>query len=377
MLEIDATNLSRVMNCPGWLFMAASLPADNDPTARDEGIAAYWAAQELFNGHTVQIDGKAPNGFVVSGEMIDHVNSYLAALDCGEMEVITTFADPTGLRWRVNARADHIKYDPSRVVGYINGGNGNVIEDCESHLIVDDFKYGWRIVEPEMNWALIGHAIGYCSARAIRPALITLRIHQPRPHHPGGKLREWSFSFDDLMSFHAQIDATLSNPSQELRTGSHCAKCHALPTCPAVRVASMNAVDASGLAFSDELPDEVLSFELDTLRRASDVVKTRLEALEELATYKIKNGQSIPNYAVQPRYGDSRFKTGIDATMLKIMTGIDCAKVGTVTPAEAKRRAKGNDAALAALDTMIDRPMIGTKLIRVEADQAARRLLKK
>jgi hypothetical protein len=362
MIEIDATNLNRAMNCPGWLFMPASLPADNDFTARDEGNAAHWVALQMFNGYVFESDSKAPNGFVVSTDMLDHVSSYLSSLDCGEMEVITTFADPTGLRWRVNARADHIVYSRG-------------IPDV---LTIDDFKYGWRIVEPEMNWTLIAHAIGYCLGHGdITPSTITLRIHQPRPYHPTGKMREWSFTYDQLLQFHAQIDATLSNPSQELHTGPHCAKCHALPTCPAARAASMNAIDSSGIAFTDELPPEILTFELDTLRRASEIIKTRLDALEELTTHKIKNGQPIPNYAVQQRYGDSRFKTGIDANILKIMIGIDCSKQGTITPAEAKRRAKGNDAAIIALDKMIDRPMIGTKLVRIDADQSARQLLKK
>lgn len=358
MFEINATNLLRAMNCPGWLFMPSTLVKVDDPTARDEGTAAHWVAQQLFHGHTAQIGGKAPNGFIVSGEMIDHVQTYLAALNCGEIEIVTAFAANDGERWRVNGRADHIKFDSKT-------------------LTIDDFKYGWRIVEPEMNWTLIAHAIGYCVANAIQPETITLRIHQPRPHHPEGPLREWSFTWNDLLQFHAQIDATLSNPTQTLRTGNHCAKCHALPTCPAARSASMNAIDASGIAFTDDLSPEILAYELDTLAHAAGVLKTRLEALQELATHRIKNGEAIPNYIVGTKYGDSRFKTGFDAPMLRALTGIDCAKVGTVTPAEAKRRAVNNPGALLALENLIERPMIGTKLTRIDPNKAAKKLLKR
>ena len=360
MFQIDATNLPRIMNCPGWLFMPATLPdIDNDPTARDEGTAAHWLAQQIFNGCEV-IDTKAPNGFTITAEMSDHVHEYLSALDCGAMEVDTSFGDPTGTRWRVNARADHIKF------------NGTA-------LTVDDFKFGWRIVEPEMNWTLIAHAIGHCAARGLQPVTIDLRIHQPRPYHPEGKIRSWSISYNDLLQLHKRIDDALSNPSKELRTGSHCAKCHALPTCPAARIASMNAIDATEYAFSDTLPNEALSSELDTLRRAGEVVKLRLEALEELATHRIKNGESLPDYALEMRYGDTRFKTGITAQTLQILTGIDCVKPAMITPAETKRRAKaaGNNAAMTVIDSLTERPMTGTKLVRIGADKRARKLLKK
>lgn len=355
MLEVTATNLPRVMNCPGWLFMPASKSTVDDPTARDEGNAAHYVAKMVFDGETIGVDAKAPNGFVMSGEMIDFAQEFVSMLDCGAMEVVTSFGSDN---WRVNARADHIKYR-------------------DGILTIDEFKYGWRIVEPRMNWTLIAHAIGYCIANNIAPSEIRLRIHQPRPYHQSGKVREWVSSYDDLQDYYAQINETLSNPPVELRTGPHCAKCPALANCPAARAASMNAIDVTGIAFSDDLPGDLLSFELDTLRIASETLKTRLEALEELAAHHIRNGSPVRNYHMKERYGDSRFKTGITAPIIKALIGIDCSKVGTVTPAEAKRRAKGNPVALAALDTLIDRPMIGTKLIRADSDDYARKLLGK
>lgn len=358
MIITDATNLPRLMNCNGSRLMAAVLPPDSDQTARDEGNAAHWMAQQVFNGASIDslIDTKAFNGFTMTAEMAEHVASYVSALDCGEMECSTGGSSDA---WIVNGRADHIVYS----------------RGIPDELTVDDFKYGWRIVEPDYNWTLIWHAIGYCVTRSIQPAVIVLRIHQPRPHHPSGKLREWRISYAQLMEFYAQINATLSNPSDMLTSGIEwCAKCHALPTCPAARKARYNAIDASAQAFNDDLPDDVLSHELDILRTADAVIKAQRDALEELVSYRIRNGAVVPNYGLETQYAHTRWKTGISAEALSVVTGRECGKPpAPITPAEAKRRGVPES----VIKSLTERPMTGTKLIRATADERARRLLNK
>ena len=356
MLITTADNLPRLMNCNGSRNMPAAFPSvDLDRSARDEGIAAHWMAQQAFNGVPLEtlINVKHGNGVMMTAEMAGHVRTYLAALDCGEMEAATSFAGPT---WEIRARCDHRKFDPTT-----------------DTLTIDDFKYGRTIVEPEMNWSLIAHAIGTLVASGTSTATIILRIHQPRAYHPDGALREWRISYNELMALYARIDQTLTNPADELRTGlSWCRRCHALANCPAARSASMNAIDAATLQFSDDLPDDVLSFELDTLRIAQATLTDRLNALEELATHRLKSGAIIPNYAVETKYGDTRFKSGITAQALTIASGIDCVKASIITPAEFKRRGGSQP----VYDALTERPMIGVKLVRIDADKRARRLLK-
>lgn len=358
MLTTDATNLPRLMNCNGSRLMPPSFPAvDIDPTARDEGNAAHWLAQQWFNGAVdpnALIGQKAYNGTVITGEMVDHVGEYLSTLEAGQMEIETSFGTD---HWRVNARADHIAWIA-----------------LTATLIVDDFKYGWRLVEPVDNWTLIAHAIGYCIFHRITPAMIVLRIHQPRPHHPDGKLREWRISYAELMEYYQRINATLTNPANELRTGlAWCAKCHALATCPAARAASMNAIDATSMTFSDDLPNNAMSFELDTLRTAQATLAARLDALEELAAYRIKGGAVIDGYGAETQYANTRWKAGLSAEALTLASGVDCVKPGTITPAEAKRRGMPE----AVVKVLTERPITGVKLVRASADKRAKRLLQK
>lgn len=354
MLITTATELPRLMVCIGSRNMPAALPPDHDHEARDEGNAAHWLAKEAFEGRAVVPGQKAYNGYVITEEMMDHVKTYLDALDLGQMEIETTFA---GANWEVRGRADHI-------VSRVNIAMG----EC---LIVDDFKYGYRLVEPMNNWTLLAHAIGWCIRYQATPAAIILRIHQPRPYHPDGPTRQWMLSYGELMSYYAEINERLSNPTDELRSRLDvCAKCHAHPTCPAARQAGYNAIDATSLAFSDTLPDDVLANELTTLNYAMATIKNRAEALDELMTHKIKNGAVIPGYALKTRYAQTRWKTGMSGEALSAATGRKLTKDSIVTPAEAKRRGVP-EAVVAALT---ERPSIGTKLERIDADQVARKI---
>jgi len=375
MLITDATNLHRLMNCNGSRLMSPSFPTVDldDPTARDEGNAADWLAEQWFNGAidaATAIGIKAPNGVLITGEMIDFVSQYLFALTPGAVQVVTSFATD---RWRVNGRADHISM--LNEVEFINGGNGTVLESDNWVLYVDDLKYGWRIVSPERNWTLIAHAVGYCINNNVRPDVIALRIHQPRPWHHEGKLREWRISYDELLAFYQQIDATLSNPSNELRTGlDWCAKCRAHATCPAARTAGMNAKDAiESVAFDDQLPNDALAYELDVLRDAAATAKARLTALEDLARHRIEVGQVIDGYGAEPQYANARWKPWVTSAMLTASTKINCAKEAVISPTDFKRLGGSQK----VYDALTERPTIGTKLVRATADQRAKRLLGK
>lgn len=362
MFNITADELPRFMECNGSRLMSAAYPKVNDdPTARNEGIAADWLASQMFYGIDPEtlVNRPAPNGFYITGDMVDHVSSYLSALDCGDMQVETSFGNEA---FRVGARADHI---------VMRHKNHRFTSD---RLTVDDLKYGFRLVEPERNWTLIAHAVGYCISRQVRPDTIVLRIHQPRPFHPSGPLREWVITYDELMQYYMQIAGALTNPSDTLRTGiAWCGKCRALPNCPAAISAGMNAIDAATVAFDNDIPNEALSAHLDTMRNAKAMIDAQLTALEEMTAYRCKAGAVIDNYGMVPQYANTRWKPGITSKAIEAVSRVDVAKDALCTPAEAIRRGAPKH----FIDALTERPQIGTKLVRASADARAKRALKK
>lgn len=350
-----ATRLRREMVCIGSARMEPSFPSiDADRTGRNEGDAAHWLAKEVFDGRgTLEEygDRKAANGTYITSEMSDHVAGYLSALNCGTMEVNCDFGND---RWRVNARADHIIYTPQ-------------------DLTVDDFKYGWHIVEPDENWTLLAYAIGYCITRQVQPAVIHLRIHQPRPLHRDGKLRTWSISYAQLMEYYAQLDARLSNPTDELRASiEHCGRCYANATCPAAAQAMYNAMDAAGIAYRDNIGDDELAYILDEAETAQATLDARVEAFRDLAAHRIRDlGGVIRNRAWEQRFGHRKWRDGLDPATVQILTGVDVSKSGMITPAAAERAG----IAKAIMATMTETPSIGGKLVRVDSARRAAKLL--
>lgn len=359
MISVTATELGRVMHCFGSLNMPRAVPVDSNREQRDKGNAEHWLAERMFAGDPVDVAGVvAPNGVIITDEMIEAVSAYVSALDCGAMEVDTSYA---GQGWEVKGRADHIcvrgwPAADSRATGPIT-------------LTVDDYKSGWRIVEPRMNWTLISHAIGWVIQNETAVDRIVFRIHQPRPFHTEGSLREWSCSYDELMGFYHQINTRLSNPVDELVTGlDHCAKCHALALCPAARTAGMNAIDAASVTFDDSLPKDVLTFELETLRAAVDTIKNRADALDELISHRIKSGEVFKGWDLERRHGHRKWKPGLTAAALSAAAGVDLAKEAIVTPAQAERMGVSKEAVAA----LTDKPLLDPKLKRIDADAKAR-----
>lgn len=360
MLTTTATELSRLMLCMGSRNMPSPLPQGGNRDQRDEGNAAHWLAEQPDPAACV---GKPcpKNGHIITEDMLEHVMTYLDALDPGgAMEVETSWA---GASYEVRGRADHVSYEAAGVAPPLSEIRPHSI------LTVDDFKYGWGIVEPTRNWTLLSHAIGWCIRNNTRPDVIRLRIHQPRPYHADGPTREWTCSYDELMGFYTQIDARLSNPDDTLNSGlEQCAKCHARYDCPAFDRATYNAIDVSLEPFDDTKPNSVMAQEYALFQRAEKMLEIARTAREELMTHRIKEGQTFTGFALEKRLGQRKFKPGLTGKVLSVALGVDLVKDGLVTPAEAERRGVPEE----VIAALVDRPTLPSKLKSIDVDAKAR-----
>ncbi len=357
MLTITADELPRLMQCNGSRLMTPDNIAFGklDTKIRDEGIAAHYAAVTIFeNRNTANnlVNTKAPNGIFITSEMIDYISDYTDVLInrgvTGNMEVETSWAS-------VNGRADHISY------------NGDT-------LWIDDFKFGYRIIEPENNWTLISHAIGYCEQWNIQPKNICLTIYQPRAPHWNGHNRSHWITFNQLINYQIKIMEVLSAPSDTLETGPACAKCYALSTCPAAHKAKLNAIEATELVFDDNLTDERLAYELDLFNLALSKIENGLAAREELAKHRIRNGNVVKNYSVRTGLTNRNWKNFVTSEILTALTGKELTQPAKlITPKEAERRGIPSE----TLTALTERLPTELKLVRVESDKQARKLLNK
>ena len=363
--RIIADHLPRFMTCNGSRLLAAPLPpaVEDNNNARREGIAAHYMATAAFRGAPLEemVDRKAPNGFYMTAHMAESAGDYLDHIrkDAGfaGMEVDTSHdnIDASGNGWIIDGRADYV----------------GMHTQTELHIV--DYKYGWRIVEPDENWTMISHAIGHIRRNKLQDGITSVRfsVFQPRPHHPDGQFRSWVISIEQLNSLFNVLNDTLWHPSDLVVTSPHCHLCPALVPCNAARSAEMNSIDVAEQAHSDNYTDAELSFQLDNLARAKKMLEDRLDAFQELAKHRITQGAVINNYAAEMGQGNRRFKDGITAQILQAMTGQDfTAPAKLITPAEAERR--GIDKVI--IGSLTERPPTGIRLVRASANKRATKL---
>jgi hypothetical protein len=133
----------------------------------------------------------------------------------------------------------------------------------------------------------------------------------------------------------------------------------------------MNAVDVSEMAFSDDLTNEQIDYELSILEISESVIKGRIAALTELATFKIKNGEIFPNYSLENTLSNREWKSFVNAEFMLALTGKDLTKKILPTPAQAEKAGISET----VVNTLTDRRSTGVKLARISADKKAKRIL--
>lgn len=357
MLTLTATELQRFMTCNGSRLMPENPRFNIDDTVRNEGNAAHWLIEQVFKqvAGTLQfVNKKAPNGVFITDEMIDHVTPFLEAIrGKGDVEIDTSYSDCQ--RYQINGRADHIEYDKET-----------------STLYVRDFKYGWTPVEPEYNWTLISHAMGYIYPKlnGVCPAKVVFQIFQPRPHHPMGRIREWIVDSVRMNELFDRMVNTLSKPSDMLKTSKECKDCLARATCPAAQKAEMNAIDFSEMAFVSDVDDATLAFLLDNIERALKILEQGKKAYSEMALHRLKAGKIIPGYSTEKELTNKQWKDGITIETAKLLTGKDLSRKQMMTPAQAAKEGVSE----AAIESLCERRQKGVKLVRMDADAAVKKM---
>ena len=353
MLTLTATELPRFMACNGSKLLGGIKPFNPSTEQTDEGNAAHWLAEQVFKGAKPEdlIDQKAPNGLFITPEMVEYCREYFDFIkQGGHVEFDTSHS---GKNWEIRGRADYVFFF------FFNH-------------IVADLKYGWRIVEPQMNWTLISHAIACVTKYSLDPSRtqITFKIFQPRAFHPEGTVREWSVDYTQLMDYWKELDETLSNPSNKVCTSSHCYKCPSITQCPAAQISAMNAVDLSQRAFDSEIDNETLSWLLSNLKRAQEVLKQSYDAYQDLALHRLSSGQKLKGFAAKQALGITTWNDNVDIDFIKSMSNIDISVRKMMSPAQAKKAGVPEE----LLKLCTHRPDNGIKLVQVDENKLANKL---
>lgn len=370
LIDVQASHLHRIMGgCDGSMKLVRGRPNPPPSDSTREGLAAHVVFRHcldgLYNpssliGHTVHIDADGST-FVITREIIDNVLPSVEYIRKRGIPPVSTLTEYT-VNWsptngaKINGRADLIQCDNPGAV-----------------LYVDDLKFGYRLVEVERNWTLLSHAIGFMiTSNSFHFQKIVLTIHQPRPYHPDGYIRQWSIGQKELADIRDEIFNAFTTYRDQLKTGDHCYKCLAAAICPALRLATMNVLDVVSDGFDDSLTGEELAFELDMMTRAANLLKVRTKALDEHARAELSSNRTVGPYGMVATVGHSKWLPTVDAGTILALTGVDIEEKSLMTPAAAKRAGVPEE----IVSSLTTRPTTGFKLDRVDLNKQAQRAFK-
>lgn len=370
-ITLRPSGAHRWVPCPGSVYMESCFPEDDSGQAALEGQAAHWVASETLDQYA---DGEvpcssdflgkqAPNGVVITEEMIDAVNVYIR-------DVIEVVGSREALQ---NIYVEHVVEVPCvhpNNRGTLDGGAHISID----RLVIWDFKYGWGIVDVYENWQLLDYALGVLSAKQAAggtlPQEIELRVVQPRPYHPEGPARSWVVPLADMDRYcrimsRAASEAIIAEGI--LTPGNHCDHCRARHSCPALQQTVFAARDYAEQALPDVLSGDTLSRELDFLNEMEKLVKARKSGIEAQALTEIKQGVTIPGWVAEAKPGRRKWAVS-DAEVIELgnMAGVDLSKPGVKTPAQAEKSKLSKE----MVDAFVTRDPGELKLYRRDPNKA-------
>ena len=307
--RLAPSSADKRVGCPGSLLMEEMYGNDIESDEMREGTAAHWVLLELAREQPVCEGLIAPNGVMITEEMIDGAQAVLADVD----ERLRPYPDAAlGLTFEQPVDCTHIHPD--------NWGTpdiwGYIPEDGQ--VFIWDFKFGHKFV-PADSWQLINYAAGILQQIGVNGLQdqyikVTFIIVQPRYFH-GKPVRSWSCMASDLRGmFNTLINtyAEATGPNPQCKTGEWCGTCSAAHMCETFHKSTSAAVDYIDSVTVVDFDDTSLGVEMAILESAIDRCTARLKALKVDAEARIAEGRSVWLYHSTPVYGRQKWTAPIE-----------------------------------------------------------------
>jgi CRISPR/Cas system-associated exonuclease Cas4 (RecB family) len=209
----------------------------------------------------------------------------------------------------------------------------------DNHTIVVDYKYGYGPVEAYENWQLIAYAAGLINTNNLAQK-VSLIIYQPRCYDGKGPVKRWDTTTDHLIPYFNQLRESCREAlgdSPRMWAGPHCRYCKARYGCQELYHRVMFITDHINQPFIVDLPSDALAKEIKILRESQQLIKDRLDALEETATEKLRSGGTVPGWGLKNKPGRLNWvKPQSEVIKTALKYGKDVTKIELITPLQAK-----------------------------------------
>lgn len=287
--------------------------------AAREGTAAHWVWEQMARGSPVGTGTVAPNGVLVTDEMLDGAEL---------MQSVVGDASGGNIESRVSMPAIH----PD------NWGTPDFWDIRMGVVRVIDYKFGHGYVDVFENWQLMDYAAGVIEALKLVPengCIFELVIVQPRCFTRDGTVRKWRVSFVDLLRYIEELRAA-AHATEVARTSSACEYCPGRAVCAALLDETQHLCDWATIELPLEMTPDQMGREYDRLLRAQSAVKARIGGIEEMILHRIRSGLPVDGWGAESKPGRRAWSVGIEEVVaLGTLMGVPLAKPAVITPTQA------------------------------------------
>jgi len=323
--------------CGLWVTMNQAYPQPDTPESL-EGNAAHWVFAEMLADHIVVEGQIAPNGIVLTEEMIEG----------GELVVEV-----------VKARMPHAMFGAPHIeeavaIGRINPqcwGTPDIWAFSINPLVLEviDYKFGHRFVDEYENDQgiayvagiidLIAQKLGQGVGLVDQAIKVNFTVIQPRCFYKGSSVRTWSFVGSDIRAHINGLTMAAEyalSPNPTATTNSECGDCPGRHACAALQKAAYSDAEFAVKSSPVELSPAAASLELKMLERSLERLQSRVEGMREAVAMYIHQGHSVPWHRAEQGFGRQQWILPADQVIaMGQLMGADLSKPGVKTPKQA------------------------------------------
>lgn len=328
--------------CPLWVTMNQAYPQPDTPESM-EGNAAHWVFAEILAGRLVAEGLVAPNGVVVTEEMVEG----------GELVVDTLYARLAASGFNASELAA-VQVEVPVACAAVHPecwGTPDIRAFSPSVMVLElvDYKFGHRFVDEYENDQCITYVSGVVDELAERLNIpvgtleqmlrINITIIQPRCFYKGSPVRTWSVMAWELrahvnMLASAAEAALLPNPAAVTNPG--CIDCPGRHACPALQKAAYSDAEFAVTSSPAELPPAAASLELRMMERALERLQSRVEGMREAVSTYIRQGHRVPCHRTEQTHGRQQWTMPPEQVIsMGQLMGVDLSKPSAKTPKQA------------------------------------------
>lgn len=359
--------------CPGSVRFAALYPGeDNDDTRW--GQAAHSVSQWQFQGYAVPPGTMAPNGVVVTEEMVEAAQEYTGDV-----------VEQLGPGWAAMAHVERMI--PIHRIHTACFGTPDVFafDSARRILWLVDAKFGHRYVDPFENWQLLTYLAGVLDFYGLtgldeQHVEVRFRVIQPRSWHPEGPKREWRFNAAHARPYFNRIamaaeEAMGNDP--KLVVGSYCRDCPGRHACPQLQAAGYRAADLGGKTIARELNAQEVGLELFFLEEAAKLLDARISGLQAQGLAMARGGQRVPFHKVEHAAVREQWSAEKPAVIaLGEMLNVSLTETTIKTPSQARKLLKANGIDEAVINHYAKKP-VGEARLAPENSNDVRKVFSK